>query len=203
MFRMLSSLHDLVNVPGLHFFHSFTQNENIAKLVYFFADAPIFVLPLFLFCGWISAAYQKKDDIKIRLLFVFYSCAWAFLWNSFVQIFFSGKIERPEMSLEASQWLILSHIPDDSFPSDHASVGMAFLVGMYFFGWKKESLILSPFFLLMFLSRIAGGVHWPLDIFGGIIIGGLSSFLLYKYQKIRIMQKINTFLLKIASFVKL
>gem|GEM_PF-2398242 len=80
---------------------------------------------------------------------------------------------------------------------------MAFLAGMYFFGWKKEALILSPFFLLMFLSRIAGGVHWPLDIFVGVLIGWCAGFILYKCQKIRMMQKINTFLLKIASFVKL
>jgi len=201
MFCMSTSLHDLVNVPGLQFFHSLTQDPTLAKIVYFFADGPIFLLPIFLLGIWIYAAVKKNTDIKIRLLFVFYSCVWAFLGNSFVQLFF--HFPRPEASLDASKGLILSHIPDDSFPSDHASVGMAFLASLYFFGWKKEALILSPFFFLMFLSRIAGGVHWPLDIVVGIGIGILASFTLYKCQKICMMQKINAFLLKIASLLKL
>gem|GEM_PF-5083216 len=52
---------------------------------------------------WIRAAIHKNNTIKTHILFVFYSCVGAFLGNSIIQIFFSGKIARPETSLESSK----------------------------------------------------------------------------------------------------
>jgi undecaprenyl-diphosphatase len=79
-------------------------------------------------------------------------------------------LERPEESIKNAGRLILEHIPDASFPSDHASVGIAFLVSSFLFGFKKFALILTPFFIVMLLSRISGGLHWPLDILVGSIV---------------------------------
>jgi membrane-associated phospholipid phosphatase len=56
---------------------------------------------------------------------------------------------------------------------------------------------------LMLLSRISGGLHWPLDILVGSIVGILSAFSIYKWRNLNILKKTNTFLIQIASFLKL
>ena len=62
--------------------------------------------------------------------------------------------ERPLAFLQGRGMFILSHIPDNSFPSDHATIGTAFLVAVYLFGYKKSFYYLLPFFILMFLARV-------------------------------------------------
>ena len=60
-------------------------------------------------------------------------------------------IKRPETFIHP----ILDHIPDASFPSDHAAVSFAFLIAIYLFGYKRIFWIFLPFVLLMDISRIA------------------------------------------------
>lgn len=73
-------------------------------------------------------------------------------------------VERPLAFLQGRGMYILSHIPDNSFPSDHATIGTAFLVGLFLFGYKKSFYYLLPLFILMFLARVIGGIHYPFDI---------------------------------------
>ncbi len=68
-----------------------------------------------------------------------------------------------------------------SFPSGHTTTGATFYPTLAQ-GEKsnKKWLFASIIFaVLIGLSRLYLGVHWPLDVIGGLIIGLLSSFLLY------------------------
>ncbi len=70
---------------------------------------------------------------------------------------------------------LISHIPDAAFPSEHASI-TAVLAFTYLFCKSK----FSPLFLLSMLwvgfARIYVGVHYPLDILGGIITGFVGIY---------------------------
>jgi membrane-associated phospholipid phosphatase len=55
----------------------------------------------------------------------------------------------------------------------------------------------------MLLSRISGGLHWPLDILVGSIVWALSAFGIYKWRNLNILKKTNNFLIQIASYFKL
>ncbi|MDD5769732.1 MAG: phosphatase PAP2 family protein [Candidatus Gracilibacteria bacterium] len=194
-------LHQNFNKPLSLYLNSFTDNKLIGDIVYCFADVPIFILPIFLIGAWLYFNYKKNINGKNKLLFIFYSIFIAVIINIIIQHFI--HIDRPEESLKNAGKLILNHIPDNSFPSDHASVGSAFLVSLFLFGFVRIGLIILPFIIVMLLSRIAGGIHWPFDIIVGIIIGSLSSFIIYKIHFLNIFKKVNILILKFSSFFKL
>ncbi len=197
----ISTLHNDINIPLLWYLNSFTENETISTIVYTMADIPIFILPVFLLWYWFYFHSKKDIDGKKKLLFIFYSAVLAIVFSSIIQFFVN--IDRPENSLEWAGKLILEHIPDASFPSDHASVGIAFVMSLFLFWFSKIWFITLPLFIIMLLSRIAWGIHWPLDIVAWSIVWIISSFLIYKSQNLTIFKKVNHFILKIASYFKL
>jgi undecaprenyl-diphosphatase len=118
-----------INKEILLSLNSLTDIKIISDIVYIFADAPIFLIPLFLLCFWI---YKRKDNIKKeQLLLIFYSIVFAVAINIVIQQFV--HLERPETALHGATKLLLKHIPDASFPSDHASVSFAFLTSLFLF----------------------------------------------------------------------
>ncbi len=171
-------------------------NNNLESLVWIFADLPIFFLPIFLVGLWLYYNF-KNIDKKTKLLYIFYA---TFIWiivNLIIQQFF--PMERPETFITP----ILEHVPDNSFPSDHAVVSFAFLASLFFFGYRKTFWVFIPFVLLMNFSRIAWGLHWFFDVFVWAFIGILSAYVIYKMQDHKYIQNLNSFALKIASFFKL
>ena len=63
--------------------------------------------------------------------------------------------------------------PDASFPSRHASF-MSIIAFSYLYYKSKWSALFLILMLLVGISRIYVGVHYPIDILGGIIVGVVS-----------------------------
>jgi membrane-associated phospholipid phosphatase len=61
-----------------------------------------------------------------------------------------------------------------AFPSGHAAIFSAIAVAL-FFTHKKAGYLFMFFALLIGLARIIAGVHFPIDILGGFIIGALVA----------------------------
>ncbi|MFA4837181.1 MAG: phosphatase PAP2 family protein [Dehalococcoidia bacterium] len=59
---------------------------------------------------------------------------------------------------------------DPSFPANMAAVGFGAATGMWFYR-RKSSIPLFIFASLWSLARVYAGVHYPLDILGGAVIG--------------------------------
>lgn len=191
-----------VNETLLIYLNWFSINKNIEILVWIFADAPIFFVPIFLFVTRIILTYKKKTENKADLLFIFYSCILGIAIALLIQQII--HFDRPENYIKNTWKLLLSHIPDASFPSDHATVSFAFLTSLYFANYKKIFYIFLPFAIIMWLSRVIAWVHWPFDIIAWSIIWILSSVIVFKFiKKLEIIKKLNTIIFKIASFIKL
>ena len=109
-------------------------------------------------------------------------------WREIVLVFFSGifawclatlikiitHIPRPFVQFENVQALLSEN--NFSFPSGHATFYMA-LAFAIFLSHKKAGYYFIFFALIIGLARITAGVHFPVDILGGYILGILVAYL--------------------------
>lgn len=192
-----------LNQEILIWLNGFVSNNNIPEsLIFFFTDTPIFFIPIFLVWYWLYYNFNNDKIKKIELLNIFYSIVIAITIALIIQQFI--QIDRPEDYLKWTKALIMKHLPDASFPSDHATVIFTFTFWLFFTNYKKLWFIFLIFAILMWLARISVWVHWPTDILWWIFLWLFSSFLTFKYLKnLNFVNKLNDFILKLTSYIKL
>jgi undecaprenyl-diphosphatase len=71
---------------------------------------------------------------------------------------------------------LIKHVPDAAFPSEHTTMAAAVAFAS-FFAKSKYALLFIILMLWVGFSRIFVGVHYPLDILGGILYGFISIFI--------------------------
>ena len=85
---------------------------------------------------------------------------------------------------------LIPHDPDNGFPSDHAILVGA-ISSVWFYFNKRLSFILWVIAILVGVSRIAVGIHHPVDIIGGFIIAILCTVISQKINQIKLFKKIK------------
>lgn len=75
--------------------------------------------------------------------------------------------------------LINQSAKEASFPSGHASFFFALSTIVYFYNKKAGILFYVASFFIV-LGRVFVGIHWPLDVLAGAILGILMGWLLNK-----------------------
>ncbi len=192
-----------LNRQILIYMNSLTEYKIIEKMTLCFSDTPIFILPIFLIIWWIYFTYKEKNnDKKNDLLLMFYSTVIAVIINLSIQQFIT--VDRPEKALEWVWKLLLNHIPDASFPSDHAAVSISFLTWLFLANYKKFGFIFLIAVILMNISRVILWVHWPFDIVWGLVVWVSSSFIVFKILKTnKYVVIINNFIIKMMWYIKM
>lgn len=74
---------------------------------------------------------------------------------------------------------------DPSFPSGHSASSFAAAMCIYLNAPKKYGIPILLLALLMALSRLYVGVHYPGDVVTGAIVGSLMAWLVYKVYDAR------------------
>lgn len=113
-------------------------------------------------------------------------------------------IARPRPDLYSS---IVNHIPmpellstQHSFPSGHTLLAAAFagVIVMYYRDWR--AVLACLFVVAVGIARVYEAMHWPSDVIGSAILGGLAA---YAGGLIVRIPAINKFLTKRPSSVRL
>jgi undecaprenyl-diphosphatase len=163
------------------------MNLQIFNFLYNFAHQFAFVDKLIIFCA-VYLPYLVTLGALIFILSHHKS------WTEVIRVFASGVVAW----ITASVLKMLVHTPRPfnaistvhslfpesgyAFPSGHATFFSAIAFAIYF-KHKKAGYIFLACALIIGLARIAGGVHYPIDILGGYVLGFLVAFSIQKFKK--------------------
>jgi undecaprenyl-diphosphatase len=93
--------------------------------------------------------------------------------RAFIEIiYFIYPTTRPFGIINVNQ--LISHSANHSFPSGHATFFFALTTIIFLYNKKAGILYFLAAFLIS-LARVFCGIHWPIDIFGGAVIGILLA----------------------------
>lgn len=141
------------------------------KLAIFCAEyAPYFLIIIVIF--FLIKNFKKY---KTMAIYAFFSSFFAkFVVTETIRFFYF----KPRPFVDGSANLLIDKIAAPAFPSGHASFFFAIATILYIYNKK---LGVFSFFLcvLMGISRVYVGVHWPADIVGGALIGMISAAIIY------------------------
>ncbi len=176
-----------MNNQIFYFFYSFAHQSNFFDhiIIFFGVWFPYLVIILAgLFLLFHHEVFQAENPYQVfmqkkkEIILVFFSGILAYIAAYVIKHFV--VLERPFNSLSN----VVSLFPETghTFPSGHATFFMALAVSI-FLTHKKAGYIFMFFALLIGLARIIGGVHFPADILGGFILGGIVACLVAYFQK--------------------
>lgn len=130
----------------------------------------LFGLIYFLF----SHEHKRKGFHNVIVVLGVALSAWAVSW----MIKHIYPYPRPFVVLDNVTKLI-NHGRMDSFPSGHATFFSAIATVLYFYH-KKIAVLYGVGALMIGISRVMAGIHWPADIIAGYIIGGVVAVFGYR-----------------------
>jgi undecaprenyl-diphosphatase len=132
-----------------------------------------------------SWRYNLEARLK-KIFFVFSSAISAWIIATVLKSIVASP--RPFILFENVKPLFL-HGGLDSFPSGHATFFSALAVSLYFVN-KKVGIFFIIGAILIGLARIASGVHFPIDIFFGYIIGIVTVLIFSLIFKHKIINRL-------------
>ncbi|MBI4140699.1 phosphatase PAP2 family protein [Candidatus Woesearchaeota archaeon] len=119
----------------------------------------------------LALSYCKRKNLYSSLFAV-----WLVFVVDFVMKLFYFR-ERPFVAHEVN--LLVDHLKTASFPSRHTDIVFAFAQSI-FFADKKLGITAFVIAVLVGFSRIFVGVHYPVDVFAGAILGIACAFVAQK-----------------------
>lgn len=134
----------------------------IIELATLVARDIILLIPLLTIALWLWLPHLRQLVFKITLALVI-----SLTLSALFGVLFPH--ERPFAAGTGYQFL--HHAPDNSFPSNHGTISFTFALAFLFWHRLWSGGVLIAIAIAIAWSRIYLGVHWPLDMLGGLLTG--------------------------------
>ncbi len=119
---------------------------------------------------------QPRNKQKQIIIFSLISLPLIYITAKILSVFYYDP--RPFVSSHLVP--LISHDPDNGFPSDHALLGSAISAIIFCFN-RKVGIFLFVLTLLVGTARVMAGVHHPIDIVGSVVVAfGITSLVQWK-----------------------
>lgn len=130
----------------------------------------------FIFILVLLYLWFRNTEYKKIVLYSTYSAILGILLNFLITLFYF----HPRPFMEHIGTLLINHVSDSSFPSDHTTfmLSIAFMF-LYFKRTRNFGIVLSFLGILGGIARIFSGVHFPFDIFGSFIVAVIVSYAIF------------------------
>ena len=154
------------------FLNSFTNHNGFADWLFaFFARDLIYILILLVpILIW---RYERSRGGRVYFtLLTLLSLTFSEIILIFFRYFYNNP--RPFDAIEGLE-PIISHVSTPSFPSGHMMFLIPLALVIYYLR-PKIGVWFIVGTLVMGISRVIVGVHWPLDILGGFILDGIAFY---------------------------
>ncbi|HPV70382.1 MAG TPA: phosphatase PAP2 family protein [Candidatus Magasanikbacteria bacterium] len=122
--------------------------------------------------------YIPKNINRLKYLFVLLASSVGAYLISAVFGFIYGRA-RPFVGFNGLNQLIATSFSHKSFPSSHSTLAFALAFSVLFFN-RPLGILMLILAILVAWGRVFVGVHYPMDILGGAILGGLVSLVVYR-----------------------
>lgn len=155
----------------LYFYNLNQSSEFWSSFFYFFARYGILLVVL----SMVYLIWHKRINALICTLF---SAFFASIVD--LVIFLAWSRPRPFVThTEIDAIIEKMRVDVSSFPSSHTYISFAFATSIFLYGHKKLGIFLYIISILIALSRVAVGLHYPSDIIGGALLGISSGIIAY------------------------
>ena len=121
--------------------------------------------------------FSKSEKFRIFLVTIISVVLSRFVITEIIRFIYCRP--RPFMIYTLNQ---LVEDANCSFPSGHAAFFFALAMAIYFYN-KKWGWAFFVATILISLSRVVAGVHYPTDIVAGAVMGVISSYLVFYFAK--------------------
>lgn len=129
---------------------------------------------------WFTGKHsEKRYDNRKQALYAFFSVLLAMGISQMIGLMWFRN--RPYIDHPVNRLVTVT--ADASFPSDHAA-GSFSIAGSILSEHSLGGVILTVMAVLLSLSRVYVGVHYPSDILGGMAVGLFSSMVINKNREI-------------------
>lgn len=167
-----------MNETLFYFFNGFAGRSDMTdSLIVFGARYLIFVPCIVL--GVLALWEYKKGNRVVFLTVAQVLIAGLIAWGAAHLIKFFVFSPRPFLSMDGVRTLFV-YGGNDSFPSGHAALSAA-LAAALFFSHRKLAFSFALAALVIGLSRIVSGIHFPADIAGGYVLGAVVGVLVLRF----------------------
>ena len=154
-----------------HRIHDLAQIQWVSEFAWFLSY-PVTYFVIFFVLFW-AMFYARRKMYSFSLIFLTGITAW--FGANLLKVFL--RVERPFVELGFSPRVAESGF---SFPSEHATIMMAVALSVFAIH-RHFGYFLIGLAILVGLSRVVLGVHYPIDIIAGM---GLAYGIFWFYKKL-------------------